>query len=309
MANYTWSVDNASAYKGDMVVRQYSSFNLGSGDTLTPDARAQGVMLFVDGDATIDGTIQVKGAYLGTPSDLTWNMAWIKSGETGTFTNSSSQWGNGSSAANGVQSTLATILGKMPATSSNSLTVFTGQNGIGDATGGVGYGGEAPNNPKDNKNQGSPFAGGAGGNGDITSSDTEVRYGGKGGNGQGGAYAMGNGAGNPGGSGANNAAGDYTGGLFVLCASGDILGSGTINCNGSNGGYANFTSVEVLYAYGGGGAGGGRIILIAGGSISSSITCNVNGGNGGGAISSKNGSHSGGRGNHGTVTKVSGVGV
>jgi hypothetical protein len=309
MANYTWSVANASAYKGDMVVKQYSSFNLGAGDTLTPDARAQGVMLFVDGDATIDGTIQVKGAYLGTPADLSWNMAWIKSGETGTFTNSSTEWGNGSSASNGVQSTLDTILTKMPTTSSNSLTVFTGQNGIGNATGGVGYGGAAPNNGQDNKNQGSPFAGGAGGNGDITSSDTEVRYGGRGGNGQGGAYAMGNGAGNPGGSGANNAAGDYSGGLFVLCASGDILGSGTINCSGSNGGYAAFTSTEVLYAYGGGGAGGGRIILIAGGSISGSITCNVNGGSGGGATGSKYLSLSGSSGNNGTVTKVESVGV
>ena len=91
-------------------------------------------------------------------------------------------------------------------------------------------------------------------------------------------------------------------------ASGDINGSGTIDCSGSNGGHASFTSVEVLYAYGGGGSGGGRIILMARGSISSSITCNVNGGSGGGSAGSKYLSTSGSRGNHGTVTKVSGIG-
>ena len=111
MAAYTWSVDNASAYKGDMVVRQYSSFNLGSGDTLTPAARAQGVMLFVDGDATINGTITVRGAYGGTPADNSWNMGIIKSGSTGvTFSNSITEWGRGSTDANTNLPALETIM-------------------------------------------------------------------------------------------------------------------------------------------------------------------------------------------------------
>ena len=152
-------------------------------------------------------------------------------------------------------------------------------------------------------NQGSPFAGGAGNAGDIDGTPSAAtRYGGQGGDGRGGAYAMGRGAGNPSGSG-NTGAGNNTGGLFFLMASGDINGSGTIDCSGSNGGTASFTSVEVLYAYGGGGSGGGRIILMARGSISSSITCNVNGGSGGGAAGSKYLSINGSRGQHGTVTK------
>ena len=44
------------------------------------------------------------------------------------------------------------------------------------------------------------------------------------------------------------------------------------------------------------------------GTISNSITCNVNGGSGGGAAGSKYGSYSGSRGQHGTVTKLAGVG-
>ena len=122
---------------------------------------------------------------------------------------------------------------------------------------------------------------------------------------------MGCGAGNPTGTG-NSAASSYTGGLFVLAASGNILGSGSIDCSGGSGGYASFTSVEVLYSYGGGGSGGGRIILLAGGTISSSITCNVNGGSGGGRTSSKNlnsSAYNGGAGNNGTITKIECVAV
>lgn len=308
MAAYTWTVTNPNGHDGDMVVRQYSSFNLGSGNTLTPNNDCRGVMIWVDGDATINGTITVRGGYGGTPADTSWNMAINDNGNgaTQTFTNSTSQWGNGSTDANGVHPDLTAIWAKLPQPSGTGRVFFTGQNGAGDATGGVGYGGSAGNNPQDNKNQGSPYSGGAGGNGDIGGGDSEVRYGGRGGNGQGGAYAMGAGAGNPGGGG-NAAAGSYTGGLFVMFAKGNINGSGTINCNGSTGGYASFTNTEVLYAYGGGGSGGGRIILVAGGTISGSITTNVNGGSGGGASGSKYLSISGGRGNHGTVTKLAGV--
>ena len=312
MAAYNWTVNNAGTYTGDMVVRQYSSFNLGSGDTLEPASKSNGVMIFVDGDATIDGDITVKGGYLGTPADTTWNLKWIKSGETQSGNNTSSDWGNGSSAANGVESTLATILNKMPAPDSNAFNIFTGSN-TGDGSGGCGYGGGATNEGQNDNNQGSPFSGGAGSGGDIGSGNNPAptRYGGQGGDGLSGAYAMGCGAGNPTGTG-NSAASSYTGGLFVLAASGNILGSGSIDCSGGSGGYASFTSVEVLYSYGGGGSGGGRIILLAGGTISSSITCNVNGGSGGGRTSSKNlnsSAYNGGAGNNGTITKIEGVAV
>ena len=312
MAAYTWTVTNPNGNDGDMVVRQYSSFNLSSGNTLTPSNDCRGVMIWVDGDATINGTITVRGAYGGTPADMTWNMHINddSNGQTGTFTNSTSQWGNGSTDANGVHSDLTSIWAKLPQPSGTGRLISTNSASSGDATGGTGWGGGATNEGQNSNNQGSPFSGGAGNAGDIDGTDSAAtRYGGQGGDGRGGAYAMGCGAGNPTGTG-NSAAASYCGGLFVMFAKGNINGSGTIDCSGGNGGYASFTSTEVLYSYGGGGSGGGRIILVAGGTISSSITTNVNGGSGGGRTSSKNlnsSAYNGQRGNHGTVSKFAGV--
>ena len=307
MAAYTLNVTNANGHDGDMVLRQYSSFNLSAGNTLAPNNDCRGVMIFVDGDATIDGTITVVGAYGGTPADNSWNMGIIKNGSTGvTFSNSITEWGAGSTDANGNLTSLTTIMNsKFPDFTNNGEVIFSGSN-TGDGSGGCGYGGGATNEGQNSNNQGSPFSGGAGNAGDIGQANAAAtRYGGQGGDGGGTAYSMGGGAGNP--RGARNG-GSTTGGLFFLMASGDINGSGTIDCNGSAGGYAGFSSVETLYAYGGGGSGGGRIILIARGTISNSITCNVNGGSGGGAAGSKYLSTSGSRGQHGTVTKLAGVG-
>ena len=110
MAAYTWNVTNPNGHDGDMVLRQYSSFNLSSGNTLTANNDCRGVMIFVDGDATINGTITVVGAYGGTPADNSWNMGIIKNGSTGSFTNSTTEWGNGSTDANGILSSLNTIM-------------------------------------------------------------------------------------------------------------------------------------------------------------------------------------------------------
>lgn len=307
MAAYTWTVTNPNGYDGDMVVRQYSSFTLSSGNTLTPNNRSRGVMIWVDGDATIDGTITVYGAYGGTPADTSWNMSINNqsNGGSNTFTNSTSEWGNGSTDANGIHPTLTSIWAKLPNPSGTGSTFFTGQNGNSDASGGVGYGGGATNNGVNNNNQGSPYSGGAGSNGDIGQGDTQQRYGGRGGNGRSGAYPMGSGAGNP--SGSPFSGQSFTGGLFVMLARGNINGSGTIDCSGGNGGSAGWGGAEPLYSYGGGGAGGGRIILVAGGTISSNITCDVNGGSGGSGAGSKYLTTSGSRGRHGTVTKLAGV--
>ena len=78
MAAYTWNVTNPNGHDGDMVLRQYSSFNLSSGNTLTANNDCRGVMIFVDGDATINGTITVVGAYGGTPADNSWNRELLK---------------------------------------------------------------------------------------------------------------------------------------------------------------------------------------------------------------------------------------
>ena len=69
MATYTLNVTNANGNDGDMVFRQYSSFNLSSGNTLNMSNDSRGCIIIVDGDATINGTIKVRGGYGGTPAD------------------------------------------------------------------------------------------------------------------------------------------------------------------------------------------------------------------------------------------------
>ena len=163
MAAYTWTVTNPNGNDGDMVVRQYSSFNLSSGNTLTPSNDCRGVMIWVDGDATINGTITVRGAYGGTPADTSWNMAINNNsnGDNQTFTNSTSEWGNGSTDANGIHPDLTSIWAKLPQPSGTGKVFFTGSN-TGDNSGGCGYGGGATNEGQNTNNQGSPFSGGAG---------------------------------------------------------------------------------------------------------------------------------------------------
>ena len=152
-------------------------------------------MIFVDGDATIDGTITVVGGYGGTPADNSWNMGIIKNGSLVHLLTALN--GNGSTDANGILPSLNTIMNnKFPVFTSAGETIFSGSN-TGDGSGGTGYGGGAANEGQNINNQGSPFAGGAGNAGDIDGTPSAAtRYGGQGGDGRGGAYAMGRGAGN-----------------------------------------------------------------------------------------------------------------
>ena len=297
MATYTLNVTNANGNDGDMVFRQYSSFNLSSGNTLNMSNDSRGCIIIVDGDATINGTIKVRGGYGGTPADTSWIWGWIKSGQTGSANNTTSDFGNGSTDGNGILSDLSTFMSKMPQTSSNSYNYTTS---AANAT----MGGSAPNAGKArNPNEGSPYSGGAGNAGTFGGFGGTQRYGGRGGVGNGGgSYALGGGGGNPGGGNG----GHGTGGLFIMAARGNISGSGTINCNADG---AGGNASGQLYAYGGGGAGGGKILLIAGGTISSSITGNVSGKNGGNVNNAAYFEYAGQSGESGSFTKVAGVGV
>jgi hypothetical protein len=250
-------------------------------------------MVVVDGDATINGTIQVYGGYGGSPADNSWNIRYIKSGSTTSATNTSADWGNGSTDANGVLADINTYLANMPTTSSNGIQLEAHYNDTG--TGGSRGGGGASGS------YGSQYAGGAGGSGNGAQT-----YGGRGGNGGGGAYPEGGGAGQPRG---NPSGSNYSGGLFVMVVKGNIAGNGTINCVGGQGGTPVWGGLQTLYSWGGGGSGGGRIILAAGGNISNGISTNVGGGNGGPSIGGYYASGGGGGGNSGSVTKVTGLGV
>lgn len=49
------------SYDGDMVVKYYEDFTINAGHTLTTDQPCRGLMIFVKGNATISGTLSMKG--------------------------------------------------------------------------------------------------------------------------------------------------------------------------------------------------------------------------------------------------------
>ena len=103
-------------------------FNLSSGNTLNMSNDSRGCIIIVDGDAAINGTIKVRGGYGGTPADTSWVWGWIKSGETSSANNTTSDFGNGSTDGNGILPALSTFMSKMPQTSSNSYNFSSSYN-------------------------------------------------------------------------------------------------------------------------------------------------------------------------------------
>ena len=62
MANVTYTVPNKNgSYDGDMVVKQYSSMTINNGDTITTDQPCRGLMILVQGNCTINGTLSMTG--------------------------------------------------------------------------------------------------------------------------------------------------------------------------------------------------------------------------------------------------------
>ena len=58
MANVTYTVPNKNgSYDGDMVLKQYTSMTINSGDTVTTDQPCRGLFIYVTGDVTINGTL------------------------------------------------------------------------------------------------------------------------------------------------------------------------------------------------------------------------------------------------------------
>jgi hypothetical protein len=70
MANYTLTPPATNgSYDGDMIIKNYSSLTIGSGNVLTASQPCRGMFLYVSGDCTINGQLSMssKGA-LGNPS-------------------------------------------------------------------------------------------------------------------------------------------------------------------------------------------------------------------------------------------------
>lgn len=319
--NTSLTVPNKNgSYDGDMVVKNYSSLTVNEGVTLTTDQPGRGLLIYVSGDLTVNGTISMtaRGAYANpTTAGASDNSAvsstglrlpMLKSGSTDTLSaadfagtgndavsavsNQTGVSGDGkiyvverTGGAGGVKS------GKGPGVAGSSKTNSTGGGGSGGSDSctlspGVGTAGTC-------------FSGGTGGGGvscfSKVGNENGITYGGRGGYGMNGYWKNpnGGGAGNPGGSGynANYSAqngGGGTGGILFIVVGGNVnIGSnGSIQANGMDGGDA--SSGYQGRSSGGGASGGGIVWLLHAGSITNNGSVTANGGTrgiaGGGSI-------------------------
>ena len=72
MANVTYTVPNKNgSYDGDMVLKQYTSMTINSGDTVTVDQPCRGLFIYVQGNCTINGslTMSKRGAFANPNSN------------------------------------------------------------------------------------------------------------------------------------------------------------------------------------------------------------------------------------------------
>jgi len=310
VGNLSGTTNFTSSTDGDAIIKQYSSLTIQSGATVTVSNRCKGLIIYVDGNCTINGTLTMtdRGAAAATPADVdfykfTPGSVEDSTGQTANTTiittetpeNQSvgvgfTQYGSFSIGATGGSdsspgATRASLTG--PAASAYQTGGGGGVRGVGPSTGGGGPGpnGWAAGAP------GTAFSGGAGAGGGTPftgppgawrAGNPGTPNGGAGGAGASdgfGAYG-GGGAGNPGGGGPNPGQ-SGTGGILFLIVKGNLTigGSGTISANGSDG--SNGTNNPGAGGASGGGSGGGCINILYGGTYSNSGTVEANGGLGG----------------------------
>ena len=302
-SNTNLTVPNKSgSYDGDMVVKNYTTLTVNEGTTLTTDQPGRGLLIYVQGNAVINGTISMsaRGAYANPTiagasdnsavSSTGLRLPILKSGWTNTLA-AADFAGAGTAAVTAVanQSGISnngkiyTIV-RQGASGGSGRASASGLPGASGSTGqsGGGGGGGGTNSSGGNGSYGSSFGGGSGGGGSVNGAGggSAITWGGAGGNGNSGSYCTGSGAGNP--AGAYGAPQNGTGGTVILIVGGNLtIGSaGKIEANGKNGGTANFCS----WGSGGGGAtGGGVIVTLYAGSYTNNGTIQASGGTGGGS--------------------------
>jgi len=328
MANVTYTVPNKNgSYDGDMVVKQFSSMIIDSGDTVTVDQPCRGMFILVQGDCTINGTLSMLGKGAGvdpTSSGGSDSNAVDSNGLRFGFLKSGSSESLTAAATllNGCGTTARSVIANFRTLSSNGIikTISRqGQNGGGGRSGvgegnngtsgsnsgntlstGGGGGGGSYNATSGGGTYGSCFVGGSGGGGadNSGSASSATTYGRAGGdsNGHGGDTSTG-GAGNPNGGNsspsirANDTTPNGGGGLIVLVVGGNVtIGSGgKITAEGQG------VDSSLRGAPGSGGSSGGGCILIAHrGTYTNNGTVIADGGN-----YTNTGYGNGGQGGHG----------
>ena len=247
----------------DPVAVCVSTLNLPVGVTLTPDAgrtETRGLIIIVDGSATIGGGINFDGAAVSDPNgnNGTGGRAGPGGGNGGAGAANNGSGGTGSCPSNG-------------GAACSGLSAGTGGGrGGGTATGAGGGGGQYGDKGGAGGAGGSGGAGGA--TGIVFGANTLIPlYGGTGG-----------GGGGDGGGTAGGAPGAGGGGAVQLTVRGTLQVTGTITAGGGTGGPEGTTASPDLRNGAGGGGSGGAILLEASTVTVSAAKLYVNGGGGGG---------------------------
>ncbi len=289
------SASFASTQDGLPVIKNFSSLFISRSVVISPTNRCRGMLIFVDGDATISGSISMtaRGAkFTGSDASFTTiNPPYLGDyWSTQLFPSSSYLSRVFAIGASGAPSVGGS-------TNGNPGTAGTfGRSGGG---GGGGGSGNPDNQSGGAGSAGTSFSGGSGGGaGGAGAGSAGVAFGGAGGRGGG---SGGGGAGNPGGvANATPSIKDGetgTGGLLILIVRGNLkIGpNGSIKANGSAGG--NAAAPDGC----GGGSGGGVLYVYYGGTLTNNGSVTASGGTGGGSSGSPYG-RPGGNGGAGTST-------
>lgn len=288
-----------------IIEKQYKSLTINAGAILKAAAHNAGLIIRVQGDCTIHGTIDQSG--LAPKTNPQNNYAYPSQLVCGDGGNG----GKGGTSSNGRQGGEVGI-GMLKRAYGGGY----GAGGSGAGSFGSGYPGTGGNSTGTIVSINDIFVGGlgiTGGNGtDIAGSGS---YGGGGGAPGNGTDRGGNGASGAGGAGENapgynvgggGAAGNYGGGVILLFVGGNLLIDGLIKCNGLAGGKGGNNQNAGGTGGGGGGGGGGAIYIYYGTSYTNTGLLQVNGGSGGapGTDNSGNASRAGTAGAAGSVGSI-----
>ncbi len=310
----TFSIESDDTYS---VIKQYSSFTLNTGHTLTVDKRCRGLFIFVRGDVEINGTIDMSGKGGKISREMSaQRMLQVPVGVTLIDIPPGGFGGNGGSGGAGGDAVYdpATPGSGGAGRTGSVATWFSGGFGAPGGGGGSGAAGYSSSQSTHSHGEnggaagttnldvavgsggvagGTAAAGGTGGNlsgggGAGRALVPMTSYSGAGGGGAGinGGYA---------GTGANGATdgdsdGGLSGGLVCVIAKGDItINSGAyVKANGYDGGDGGTGGYAPEERNGGGGGGGGQggggggvAVLAYGGSYTNNGTIQVNGGSAG----------------------------
>jgi hypothetical protein len=263
----------ASTQDGAPVIKNFSSLFISRSVVVSPTRRCRGMLIFVDGDATISGSISMTGRgakFTGSEASFsTINPPYL-----------GDYWSTQLFPSSSYLSRVFAVGASGAAAPATSAVGVAGSTGILGRSGGGGSAGGAPGGGGGAGSIGTSFSGGTGGGGAAGVAGSIARnFGGAGGAGlASGPTFSGGGAGNPNGTG-GTAVGEGTGGLLILIVRGNLrIGpNGSINVNGITGNTAGSPGT----LGGGGGSGGGILYVYYGGTLTNNGTVTANCGSGG----------------------------